>query len=306
MNSLTFKSPKFRFRGKVAAFDLDWTLIKPKSGNTFPKDENDWMWLRPNVPIILEEFYKKGYCIIIVTNQSKESKLAQMKLVFSEFKIPVFMIILRNKEEYKPSIKYFSEVVPISKIKLRTSFFCGDALGRQNDWSNTDKLFAENLKLKIKTPEDLFPFQQLTNNTNFENSNKQEIIVLVGYPGSGKSSFSEKQFSNDNKYTILHGDELKTTAKIIKFAKKELSNGKSIVIDATNPSKDKRKIYIDLALEYNIPIRCIYINTSFDESLYRNNNREIIVPKIVYYVYRKKFQEPLIDEGFNQVYVISV
>ena len=98
----------------------------------------------------------------------------------------------------------------------------------------------------------------------------------------------------------------KASNKIIKIAKKELSNKKSVVIDATNPSKDKRKIFIDLALEYNIPVRCIYINTSFDESLHRNNNRQNIVPKIVYYVYRKKFQEPSIEEGFTNVYTISV
>ena len=119
MSSLTLKSSKFRFRQNVAVFDLDWTLIKPKTGNTFPKDENDWIWLRPNVPIILDEYYKKGYCIIIVTNQSKEWKIGQMKLVFSEFKIPVLMIILRNDQDYKPSIKYFSEKVPISKIKFK-------------------------------------------------------------------------------------------------------------------------------------------------------------------------------------------
>jgi len=31
----------------------------------------------------------------------------------------------------------------------------------------------------------------------------------------------------------------------------------SIVIDATNPGKDKRKKFIDIANSYNIPVRCI-------------------------------------------------
>ena len=30
---------------KIAAFDLDWTLIKTQSGSTFPKDKNDWAFL---------------------------------------------------------------------------------------------------------------------------------------------------------------------------------------------------------------------------------------------------------------------
>ncbi|NBP66995.1 MAG: HAD-IIIA family hydrolase [Bacteroidetes bacterium] len=302
--SFSLKSSKFRFRSKVAAFDLDWTLIKPKSGGTFPKNDEDWIWLRPNVLDILKEYYDKGYCIIIITNQSKESKMPQMQLVFEAFTIPVMMIVLRNKEDYKPSLKYVKEVIPIEKIKTKTSFFCGDALGRPNDWSDTDKLFAENLKIKTRTPEDVFPFEKNVATNLFHNSKEQEIIIMVGYPGSGKSSFVETQFSHDNQYVILHGDELKTTAKIIKLAKTYISKGKSVVIDATNASKDKRKLYIDLAQEHNIQIRCVHVNTSYEEALYRNNNRERPVPKIVYNVYKKHFQEPKLEEGFKDVYVV--
>jgi len=27
---------------KLALFDLDWTLIKPKSGKKFPENKDDW------------------------------------------------------------------------------------------------------------------------------------------------------------------------------------------------------------------------------------------------------------------------
>ena len=39
---ITIKHLSPRFRSKIAAFDLDHTLIKPKGGLTFPKDENDF------------------------------------------------------------------------------------------------------------------------------------------------------------------------------------------------------------------------------------------------------------------------
>lgn len=36
------KLNNYRFRQKMAIFDYDWTLVKPKSNGTFSKDENDW------------------------------------------------------------------------------------------------------------------------------------------------------------------------------------------------------------------------------------------------------------------------
>ena len=90
---------------------------------------------------------------------------------------------------------------------------------------------------------------------------------------------------------------------MIKKAKPFLHEGKSIIFDATNPTKKKREEYINLAKEHKIPVRCIYVSTSFEESLYRNNQRkkEDIIPKIAYYVYRKKFEIPQETEGFSLI-----
>ena len=79
---------------------------------------------------------------------------------------------------------------------------------------------------------------------------------------------------------------------MIKVAKPHLENGLSVVFDATNPTREKRKEYIDVAESYKIPSRCIYMNTSMEESMSRNNMREKPVPRIVYNVYNKKFQLP--------------
>jgi len=35
---------------KIAAFDLDGTLIKTKSGYKIPKNGDDWMWWHDKVP----------------------------------------------------------------------------------------------------------------------------------------------------------------------------------------------------------------------------------------------------------------
>lgn len=74
----------------------------------------------------------------------------------------------------------------------------------------------------------------------------------------------------------------------------------SVIIDSTNPSKKKRAEFIEIANLFSIPVRCIHITTSLEESIHRNNERAKTgngVPKIVYNIYKKYFEEPTQDEG---------
>lgn len=130
-------------------------------------------------------------------------------------------------------------------------------------------------------------------------TNVQEVIVMVGFPGSGKTTIS-KQFERQG-YSIAHGDELKTSGKMIKFAKTCVMQGKSIVFDATNGPRKKRAEYIDFAKQHGLPIKCILMTTSMEESMERNNGREKPVPKIVYNIYKKNYEEPFADEGFYDI-----
>jgi histidinol phosphatase-like enzyme len=56
---LQFKFNNFQFDGdsnKIAGFDLDYTLIKTKSGRTFAKDKDDWVFLVDNTVETLKEY----------------------------------------------------------------------------------------------------------------------------------------------------------------------------------------------------------------------------------------------------------
>jgi HAD superfamily hydrolase (TIGR01662 family) len=71
---------------KVVGFDMDDTLIRPKSGQKFPKNRNDWTWFAGNslrsdsyrlfseVPEKLQQLHNDGYKIVIFTNQLGISK----------------------------------------------------------------------------------------------------------------------------------------------------------------------------------------------------------------------------------------
>ena len=68
--------------GKIAAFDLDYTLIKTKSGKLFPINKDDWKYLYDNIPEKLKELFDDNFTIVIITNQMGISK---GKLDKSEF-----------------------------------------------------------------------------------------------------------------------------------------------------------------------------------------------------------------------------
>ena len=298
---------KPRFRSKVAIFDFDWTLIKPKSGGTFPKDVDDWIWLRPDVPNIILKYFKKGFGILIATNQSKSWKKDQIVNAMTTLDIPLTIAIATRKEDYKPNLIIFNEaftLVQRNKINKTLSFFCGDALGRQSDHSDSDLKFAENMGIKSISPEVMFPFIAKPA-FDLKPSSSQEIIIMVGYQASGKSTIAHEIFETAG-YFIVNGDELKTIQKMIKTAEIELKKGTSVVFDATNASKEKRSLLVNLANKYNISARCIYVQTSLEESLARNNLRQKPIPKIAFYVYRKHFEKPNNDEGFQVIVVQSV
>ena len=171
-------------------------------------------------------------------------------------------------------------------------------MGRKGDWSDVDKKFAENIGIKYYSPDELFATTNIKSKNIAENKN-QEIIVMVGYPGSGKTTISNT--FNKDRYVVISGDEYKTSKKMIKESERHIKNGKSIIYDATNATKDKRSEYIAVAKKYNIEARCINVKTDIVESMFRNNKRDKVIPKITYYVFRKKYQEPNIDEGFKEV-----
>lgn len=297
--SRIYKIDNPEFREKMAAFDYDWTLVNPKEGNTFPKNIDDWKWLYENIPNKIKKYYNDNFMIVIFTNQSKQWKYEQILLVIEEIDIPMFVVVATDKEYYKPNPYIFDRFIKDNKINYELSFFVGDALGRKADFSNSDKLFAENIGIRSISPEEFFKEEEIINSTNILLSNEPEIIIMVGFPGSGKSTIAKQICKNEN-YILIEGDVYKNSNKMIKKSLEFILQNKSIIFDATNSSIKKRQEYILFAQKYNYNVKCIHVTTSLDISYKRNKNREEIkqVPKIAYHVYKKYYEEPTEKEGF--------
>ncbi len=331
------KIKKFTKSSKVVAFDLDHTIVKPIAGKRFSETADDWELYDSIVYKKLNQYHKDKYTIVILSNQKGISMgkvnpdVWKQKIENIANKINVPFIILASLKDNiyrKPRIGLWDKFVKCSK---KRSFYCGDAggLGKRKikghaikkDFSDSDLKFALNAGLKfIHRDEFIYDVEQPIDPKyvdidsidrgeyeDFEPDKSQEMIINIGYPGSGKSFYS-KRYIVPHGYAYINRDTLKTQAKCKKFCDQALKDGKSVVIDNTNPDVKSREQYISIAQKYKIKIRCVMFTTSYDLSMHNNiyrgimsNNKIKIVPVIAYRIYRKKLTKPSKSEGFSEI-----
>lgn len=293
---------KAQLKAKIAAFDYDHTLVCPKDGKTMPCDVEDWKWLYPNIPDELKRYNDEGFSIVIFTNQSKSWKVIQIQYVMQTLQIPVFIVVASDKCDYKPNPILYDVLVGSAKVNKEQSFFVGDALGGKGDWADSDKVFAQNIGFKCQSPEKMFAVKEIVEIPALKLSDSKQVVIMVGYPGSGKSTVA-KSICQNEQFVLIQGDVHKTSPKMIKAALPCVKEGKSIVFDATNSSSKKRNEYIEFAKKHNLKVVCIHMTTSLEVSYKRNKERdpEQQVPKIAYSVYTKHFENPNVEEGFELI-----
>lgn len=191
---LITNTPPSKFLGespiKIAAFDLDGTIVTTKSGLSFARGADDWRWLDDNVPHKLIQLRKDDYAIALFTNQgavvagtgpkskSYRNFCTRVNLIHeqlvgldSEWKMMVFAspkkpassneLGDRHTSMRKPQVGMWSEFEKFfesqgTAIDKYSSFFVGDAAGRKSDFLNSDKQFAENVGIKFYVPEEFW------------------------------------------------------------------------------------------------------------------------------------------------------
>lgn len=108
-----FTSKGVKSSSKIAAFDMDGTLIKTKSGKVHPVDTNDWQIAFPSVLQKLQEQVSQGFKVVILSNQAPigngrvkiDDFKKKIENVVQKLNVPVQAYIATGKGIYrKPAI----------------------------------------------------------------------------------------------------------------------------------------------------------------------------------------------------------
>lgn len=166
---LIYEMRGFYSHRRVAAYALDNTIIKTKSGESFPVDQYDWVFTSPNVRPRLHANYKNDINNVIMSNQygirngkqNKDEWMAMIEQVTAALGVPMYVIAATEDNDYrKPNTGMWDYYTCTLNQFLITSLFeslyVGDAAGRPNDIGDSDKEFAQNIGIKFFTPEQYF------------------------------------------------------------------------------------------------------------------------------------------------------
>ena len=184
----------------------------------------------------------------------------------------------------------------------------------------------------------LLEISRITNNIlcyNFDNKKKEdnimdtnmqplEFVMLVGIPACGKSTLSKEYLEKG--YTVLSSDQIRIelagneevfqleqrelnelNGKVFEYIRKKayecLKAGKSVLIDATNLGRKKRKNFVSHIRRVKCNKKCIFFITHKDICFERNQARTGIarVPDYNMNNMLRNFEAPYYWEGWDEI-----
>jgi len=136
-----------------------------------------------------------------------------------------------------------------------------------------------------------------------------ELIILVGLPGSGKSTYFRAHFAATHVHVskdLMPNARRRDDRQELEIAS-ALAAGKSVVVDNTNPSREVRAPLVAIGRRHGARIVAIYFETDVRTAIMRNRQREgrARVPDVAIFTTKKKLIAPSLEEGFDEVRVVA-
>ena len=133
-----------------------------------------------------------------------------------------------------------------------------------------------------------------------------EAIIFCGIQATGKTTFYVEHFMNS--HVRISMDLLHTRNKERIFLDTCLQTHQRFVVDNTNPTRQDRERYISPAREAKYRVIGYYFKSDPKEAVERNSRREDNkqIPMAGIKGAAKKFEVPRLEEGFDELYHVSI
>jgi predicted kinase len=137
-----------------------------------------------------------------------------------------------------------------------------------------------------------------------------DLVVLVGLPATGKSSFYRDRFAATHAHiskdllSVKRGKEVRQRRLLVAA----LRAGQHVVVDNTNPRRADRALLIALGRAHGARVVGFYFASRIAECLARNQLRvgRARVPDQAIFSIAKVLERPVLAEGFDALFHVTL
>jgi predicted kinase len=137
-----------------------------------------------------------------------------------------------------------------------------------------------------------------------------ECVILIGLPGSGKSSFYRQRYAatHDHVSKDAMRNNRQPQRRQDRLLAESLAAGRSVVVDNTNPDVATRAALIAAGRRHGAQIIGYFFPAEARDALRRNRTRSgrDRVPDVAIFTTRKRLDVPSYHEGFDRLFVVTL
>lgn len=130
----------------------------------------------------------------------------------------------------------------------------------------------------------------------------RQMVLLMGIPATGKTTFVRAQLAQTHTHVSL--DRCGTRFQERTLFLRALCEGKSVVIDNTNVTRDVRRMFLEPAREAGYECIGIFFRSVVRDAIERNEKRSgnARIPRTAVACFSNRLELPSLDEGFSSLW----